>query len=207
MPHTYGLTATELRALRPLVTPARVQDFLNTIPIRGAGGDRCRSPRQVLREHQAHCVEGAMLAAFALRLTGRPALLMDLKANRRDYDHVVALFRERGHWGAVSHTNHAVLRYREPVYKTVRELALSYFHEYFTDDGRKNLRSYSGPFNLARFDARGWATSEKDIWYIPLALDRARHYAVVPRGVRLRRADPIEVAAGELRVWPRSRQA
>ncbi len=201
----FGLTPIEFRLLRRLVSPAQVQDFLNTIPIRGSGGDRCRSPRLVLRERSAHCVEGALLGALALRLQGRPPLLLDLRANRRDYDHVVALFRERGAWGAVSHTNHAVLRYREPIYRSIRELALSYFHEYFTNDGRKNLRNFSRPFNLSRFDRRGWATAEKDIWYVPEALDRVKHYTILtPAMVRsLRRADAIEIKAGKLKVWPR----
>lgn len=203
----YGLTAAELHIVNRLTTPTKVQDFLNTIPIRGAGGARCRSPRMVLREWQAHCMEGAMLAALALRLQGRKPLLMDLRANRRDYDHVVALFREQGLWGAVSHTNYAVLKYREPIYRSLRELALSYFHEYFTNDGRKNLRSYSRAFNLAVLDRRGWMAAGQDVWYVPQALDRARHYPIVPKGWRLRRADPIEVAAGKLRVWPRGRYA
>ena len=200
----FGLTPLEQKLLQRFNTPSKVQDFLNTIPIKGAGGDRCRSPHLVLRERRAHCMEGAMLGALALRLQGRPPLLLDLRANSHDYDHVVALFREHGAWGAVSHTNHAVLRYREPIYRTLRELALSYFHEYFTNDGRKNLRDYSGPFNLSRFDKRGWATAEGDIWYVPEALDRVKHFAILtPAMVRgLRRADKIEVTAGKLKVWP-----
>lgn len=199
----YGLTRAEYNILARLTTPAKVQDFLNAIPIRGAGGNRCRSPRQVLRERRAHCMEGAMLAALALRLQGRAPLIMDLKAHTRDYDHVVALFRERGLWGAVSHTNYAVLKYREPIYRTLRELTLSYFHEYFTDDGRKNLRSYSRAFNLATLDKRGWTTATKDVWYVPQMLDRAQHYSILtPAMARsLRRADPIEIKVGKLRQW------
>lgn len=199
----FGLNADETKILRRLTTPARVQDFLNTIPIRGAGGARCRSPRLVLKDQRAHCMEGAMLAALALRLQGRPPIIMDLKASNRDFDHVVALFRERGRWGAVSHTNYAVLKYREPVYKTLRELALSFFHEYFTNDGHKNLRSYSGAFNLSQLDRRGWVTSQADVWYVPQLLDKARHFSIVPKGLSLRLADPIEIAAGKLRVWPK----
>jgi len=200
----FGLTGLEYHKLARLTTPAKVQGFLNTIPIRGPGGTRCRSPRVVLRERQAHCLEGAMLAALVLRLQGRPPWLMDLRSNQRDFDHVVALFRERGLWGAISHTNYAVLKYREPIYKSLRELAMSYFHEYFTNDGRKNLRSYSGAYSLRPLDKNGWMTAEDDVWFVPQLLDRAKHYPVLSLSARrrLRRADPIEIKAGKLRVWP-----
>src|SRR3989344_5895747 len=131
---TYGLTRTELVALRRLRTPQKIQDFLNTLPANfELRGETYRSPRGVLRDRTAHCFEGALLAAAAFLVNGEPLLLLDLKtaADVQDTDHVVALFRRRGRWGSVSKTNHAVLRYREPVYRTVRELALSYFHEYF----------------------------------------------------------------------------
>lgn len=135
-----------------------------------------------------------MLAAVALRIAGFRPLVMDLKATQEDEDHVVALFKIGRHWGALSKTNHGVLRYREPVYRTVRELALSYFHEYFLHDGRKTLRSYSVPVDLSRFDAEGWMTDEKDVWYIPEFLDDVRHFAILSRSqiAGLRRADPIE---------------
>ena len=146
-----------------------------------------------------------MLAAAALRLQGRQPLLMDLKSVWHDDDHVVALFRRRGLWGAISKTNHAVLRYREPIYRTLRELVLSYFHEYFTDDGKKTLRSYSRPVNLKRFDKRGWMTAEPDVWYIPRYLDRVRHYPLLTRTQikHLRLAEPIEIKAGKLTQWQR----
>ncbi|MBI5466044.1 MAG: hypothetical protein HY974_02010 [Candidatus Kerfeldbacteria bacterium] len=201
----FGLTLSELRLLRRLKTPLAVQDFLTTLPINfERGGETCLSPRRVLQERRAHCIEGAMLAALALRLHGHKPLLMDLKSVWHDDDHVVALFKERGCWGAVSKTNHAVLRYREPIYRTLRELALSYFHEYFTDDGKKTLRSYSGPVNLARFDKAGWMTSVKDVWYVPRYLDKVRHYPLVTRTQikHLRLADKIERQAGKLLQWP-----
>lgn len=108
-----------------------------------------------------------MLAAAALRMHGHRPLVVDLKATEADDDHVIAVFRQHGSWGAISKTNHAVLRYREPVYASIRELVLSFFHEYFLKNGKKTLRSYSQPVDLSRFDRRGWMTSEEDVWYIP----------------------------------------
>ncbi|OIO53490.1 hypothetical protein AUJ46_04800 [Candidatus Peregrinibacteria bacterium CG1_02_54_53] len=191
----FGFTREELAILRPLNTPRKIQDELDTLAVNFEKcGDTCLSPRRVLRERHAHCMEGAMLAACALRIAGFRPLVMDLKATKDDEDHVVALFQIKNHWGALSKTNHGVLRYREPVYRTVRELALSFFHEYFTKDGRKTLRSYSVPVNLSRFDAQGWMTDEEDVWYIPEFLDDARHFSILSRAqiAGLRKADPIE---------------
>jgi hypothetical protein len=198
------LSASELRFLKSLNTPRKIQDFLEAIPINHEpDGDTCFSPRRVLEERRAHCIEGAMLAALALRLNGHRPLVMDLTSTKDDFDHVVAVFRKHGRWGAISKTNHAVLRYREPVYATVRELALSYFHEYFDDRGRKTLRSFSRPIDLSRFDDRGWMTSEADVWYIPEHLADVPHQSILTRQhiPALRRADPIEISAGKLVQW------
>lgn len=200
-----SFTPEELRLLLVLRSPRKIQDFLDTLPMNfETGGETCHSPRRVLRDRTAHCMEGAMLAAAALRLLGHPPLVMDLKAHRDDLDHVVALFRERRCWGAISKTNHGVLRYREPVYRTIRELAMSFFHEYFLDDGRKTLRSYSRPVDLSRFDRDGWMTAEEDIWSIPAYVDAVRHFPILtPAQLRkLRRADPIERKMGALTEWP-----
>lgn len=200
----HGLTKQELSILRALRTPQKIQDFLDSLPInKEKNGDTCLSPRRVLRERHAHCMEGAMFAALALRLHGHRPLLMDLKTTKKDFDHVVALFRVGGFWGAISKTNHAVLRYREPIYRTPRELALSYFHEYFLDDGTKTLRSFSRPFDLSRFDKRGWMTDEDDLWYVPIALDDAPHVPLLNRAQirKLRKADKIERDAGKLIEW------
>ena len=205
---TLGLDESELCVLRKLKTPKHIQDFLETLPINfEERGDMFMSPRRVLRERKAHCLEGAVLAAAALALRGLPPLLLDFETIPGDESHVVALFRERGQWGAVSKTNHAVLRYRDPVYRSVRELALSYFHEYFLDSGKKTLRSY-GALNLARFNRRNWATDEKDLWYIEDALAAVRHSPIVPPTLArsLRRADPIEREAGTLVVWRKPRR-
>lgn len=207
-PFMEAFAREELCLLRSLETPRKVQDFLNALPMNfEEEGETCMSPRRVLRERRAHCMEGAMLAAAALRFQGRPPLVLDLTAVDHDDDHVVALFRERGYWGAISKTNHAVLRYREPVYRTVRELVMSYFHEYFLNDGRKTLRSYSGAINLSRFDARGWMTAEGGVWYIPEFLDGVPHISILSRWqvARLRRADPVERKAGTLVAWTKRR--
>ncbi|MDO8516469.1 MAG: hypothetical protein Q7S28_04410 [bacterium] len=200
----FGFTQSELNVLRRLSTPAKIQDFLNALPFnKEKGGETCMSPRRVLRARRAHCLEGAMLAAAALGLHEKPMLLLDLRSAAHDHDHVVALFRERGRWGAVSKTNHAVLRYRDPVYKTVRELAMSYFHEYFLDDGEKTMRSYSKPFSLARFNKRNWMTDERDLWHIGDALDKSPHFPIAPLSTlkRLRSADKIELKAGDIVEW------
>ena len=144
-----------------------------------------------------------MLAALALRLAGYRPLVMDLVSVAHDYDHVVAVFREDHCWGAISKTNHGVLRYREPVYRTIRELAMSYFHEYFLDNGEKTLRSYSNPVDLSQFDVRGWMTAEEDVWYMPEFLDRVRHFPILTKKqVRnLRPADDIERKMGKITEW------
>lgn len=145
-----------------------------------------------------------MLAAAALRMAGERPLLLDLTTTDDDQDHVVALYRRHGCWGAVSKTNHAVLRYREPVYRTVRELAMSYFHEYFLQsNGKKTLRSFAGPVDLSRFDRRGWMTSEEEPWYVPEYLCEVRHVPVLTRVqiAVLRPADDVERRAGDLVEW------
>ncbi len=121
-----------------------------------------------------------MLAAAALRLHGHKPLVVDLKATKPDYHHAIAVFKINGCWGAISKTNHAVLRFREPIYKSIRELVMSYFHEYFLNkNGQKTLRSYSRPVNLSRFDKKGWMTAEDDIWYIDEYLDRLPHKKIL----------------------------
>ncbi len=200
----FGFNTDETRQLRRLNTPARIQDYLETLPYSfDDGNDMLRSPRRVLREKSAHCIEGALVAAAALWVNGSRPLLLDVRSTADDLDHVVALFRARGRWGAISKTNHAVLRFREPVYRTVRELAMSYFHEYFLDDGRKTMRDYSNPFDVGKRFGRAWLTAEDDLWHIAETLDDSRHWPVVnARHIRvLRRADPVEIAAGKLVVF------
>lgn len=158
------------------------------------------SPKRVLEKGTAHCFEGALLAAAALEYQGQKPLLLDLKTSKKDIDHVVALFKRGKYWGAISKTNHGVLRYREPIYKNIRELAMSYFHEYFLPNGQKTLVSYSKPFNLNKL-GRDWITSHKDLFDVVDALDNSPHISVVPKGHKLRLADPVEVKAGEITEW------
>src|SRR5437879_10947836 len=159
MHNQLGVTPKELRKLRSLKKPDRIQRYLDNMPYHLA--DTAWSPRVVLRENTAHCFEGAIFAAAALRANGYPPLLMDIEAER-DTDHVVAIFKVRGHWGAVAKSNFTGCRYREPVYRTLRELAMSYFNIYFNLRKQRSLRRYSRPVNLARFDNLNRMTSEKD---------------------------------------------
>lgn len=193
--------------LKKLSSPEKIQDFLDTIKINfEKDGDTSRSPLMVLRRREAHCIEGALLAAAALWYHGEPPLLLDLKTKKGDHDHVVALFERDGRWGAISKTNHAVLRYRDPVYRTVRELAMSYFHEYFLDTGVKTLRTYSRPFGLLPFGA-DWLTSAENLWEINNALDSSPHFAIAPKAAmaKLRPAHPVERAAGKIVEWKKGK--
>ena len=156
-------TAAERAVFRRLATPEKIQRFLDELPYnKEPHGDTCRSPRRVLRDHTAHCMEGALFGAAALRMLGHPPLLLDLEAVRDD-DHVLAIFRTRGHWGALAKSNYSGLRYREPVYRTLRELAMSYFEHYYNLRKEKTLRRYSRPVNLRRFDSIHWMTAEEDV--------------------------------------------
>jgi hypothetical protein len=174
------LSPGDLRALRALKTPAEIQRFVDALPYQYA--NTAWSPRRVLRERKGHCLEGALLAAAALRVNGHSPLLMDLEAVQDD-DHVVALYRERGLWGGIAKSNFAGLRFRAPIYRTLRELALSYFEHYYNLRGERTLRSYSAAVNLSRLDGEGWMTAEEDVWCVPELLIAARHYPLFPDGV------------------------
>jgi hypothetical protein len=173
----FGLLPTDLRTLRALKTPARIQKFIDGLTYQYA--NTAWSPQRTLRERKGHCLEGALVAAAALRVHGHPPLLMDLEGVRDD-DHVVALYRERGLWGGVAKSNFAGLRFRAPVYRTLRELALSYFEHYYNLRGERTLRTYSVAVNLARLDGQGWMTSEEDVWCVPELLIAARHFPLFP---------------------------
>lgn len=195
---------SEARAIfKKLDSPLKIQNFLDLLRINfEETTETCHSPLLVLERKKAHCMEGALLAAAILWYHGERPLLLDLKTNNDDDDHVVALFKRENQWGAISKTNHAVLRYRDPVYASARELAMSYFNEYFLDDGVKTLRSYSKPFDLLRF-GNDWLTTKKNLWNVTDALDNSPHINILPKvGVRhLRLADPIEIKAGKLTQW------
>jgi hypothetical protein len=176
-----GLTNAEFALLRRLDTPQKIQRFVYGLGQNfELGGDTCRPVREVLRTRTAHCIEGAMLAACALWVQGERPLLMDMRAVR-DYDHVVALFRRHGRWGAISKTNGIGLRWRDPVYRSLRELAISYFHEYYNKRDHKTLREFSPPYDLRRVDPKIWVSGRKNVWSVAEDLDALRHYPLLSR--------------------------
>ena len=196
--------ATQLSALR---TPQDVQSFVNAIPMNfEIGGGTALSVAETLRQRRAHCIEAAMVAACAFYLNGHPPLLMDMGAAEGDDDHVIALFRQGQYWGAVSKTNGSYLRWRDPIYKSLRELALSYFHEY-TKGKRKTLRTYSVAVDLRRADPKLWVTNPKFCEEIVEMLTVARHFKLVPRGneASLRPLDAIDMRAHKLDEFPNPR--
>ena len=185
---TGSFTPAELRKLRSLKTPYGIQRMIDDMPYHLAG--TAWSPRRVLRENTSHCLEGAIFAAAALRVNGFPPLIWDMEAEH-DTDHVMAIYRVDGHWGAIAKSNFAGCRYREPVHRTLRELAISYFNLYCNLRRERTLRNYSRPVNLARFDSKQWMTTEEEVWFIPNYLCEIFHYRLLrPRMVkRLQRVD------------------
>ncbi len=189
---------------RRLNSPRRIQDFVDTLAINMEIDTKTyMSPRRVLRAGQAHCLEGALLAAAALAYHGERPLLLDFQAAYDDEDHVVALFRQNGHWGAISKTNHPGLRYRDPVHDSVRSLAASYFHEYYLWDGRKSLRHFSRPFDLSRYAPKRWIAAEADLDWLVHALDTSPHAPIIPKGNlrKLRPASAFEIQASAAVEW------
>src|ERR1039457_196924 len=190
-------TAAERAVFRRLRTPEKIQRFLDELAYnKEPGGPTCRSPSRVLRQRKAHCMEGALFGAAALRALGYPPLLLDLEAVRDD-DHVLAIFRRDGCWGAIAKSNYSGLRYREPVYRGLRELAMSYFEHYYNLRREKTLRNYSRPVNLRRFDSIHWMTAEEDVWAIPEYLVTIKHTPLLRAGLaaRLGRVDGRMFAA------------
>jgi hypothetical protein len=189
-------TAKELRALRALKSPSGIQRFLDSMPYHHAHS--AWSPRRVLQERRAHCLEGAIFAAAALRVLGFAPFVWDLEAEQ-DSDHVVALYQVDGHWGAIAKSNFAGLRFREPVHRTLRELALSYFDDYFNMRGDRTLRRYAArPVDLSRFDRQHWMTTDKPLWFIAEYLCHVRHLPLISRRMadRVTRKDTRGMGAG-----------
>lgn len=202
------LSPAERRMFARLNSPKKIQDYLDTLSINfEVKKGTYMSPRRVIREQTAHCFEGALFACAALAYHGKKPLLLDLQTIDRDEDHVVALFKSPpaggGLWGAISKTNHPILRYRDPVYKTVRELAISYFHEYILDDGTKSLRRYSKPFDLSRYSPTKWVTEENDLHWLVDALNESQHFKIAPPKAmrKLRKASSLEVKAINIVEW------
>ena len=198
-PAQLGLTADEGHILRALRTPRHIQEFLVSVPTNfETSGASLLSVRGVLRQRHAHCIEAAFLAACALWLQGERPLLMDLQA-KGDSDHVVALFRHDGCWGAISKSNHVWLRWRDPIYRSLRELAMSYFHEYVHAE-RKTLRTYSRAFDLSRYAPEDWITNADHCWQVGADLDDTRHYSLITpaQARRLAPRDSMELRADDL---------
>lgn len=192
---SWGFAPAELRKLRSLKTPHGIQRALDAMPYHLQ--DTAWSPRRVLRENTSHCYEGALFAAAALRVNGYPPLVIDVEAEH-DTDHVIAVYRVGGHWGAIAKSNYTGCRYREPVYRSLRELALSYFEVYFNLRGERSLRTFSRPVNLKRFDHLGWMTSEMPVWCVAEYLCEISHTPLITpaQARRLHRLDDRSFKAG-----------
>lgn len=204
-----GLTKDEFDFLKSLSTPIKIQDYLDSVPFNfEKNGETLMSPRRVLRAHKCHCLEGAMLAAAALWIHGEPPIVMNVSAQlgKGDVDHVITLYKRGGFYGAISKTNHSVLRFRDPIYRTPRELVLSYFHEWFINETRqKTLECYSKPLDMRRFGT-AWITTEEDLLDVSDALGELQHYYLVPKGHwrYVRKADDMELKAGKHIEWKKS---
>jgi len=203
------LTPAERRLFARLDTPQKIQVFLDRLPANfEPDGDTVMSPRRLLKQRVAHCAEAAVFAAAVLMFHGKRAWLLDLRSLPRDQDHIVTLFRERGLWGALSKTNHAILRWRDPIYRSPRELAMSYAHEYCLPGGKKSLLEFSRPFPLTRYPPKRWLIADEDLDWLMEALDDSPHVPVAPpRALRKRRRTAkIELRAQEVVEWPDPRK-
>ena len=202
------LTSPERVLYTKLSSPQKIQDYLDSLPINfEMSGESYQSPRRVLKSNTAHCFEGAVFAAAVLGYHGEAPLLLDFQTLPKDVDHVVAPFKQNGYWGAISKTNHAIVRWRDPVYKSIRELAMSYFHEYLLWNGRKSLVAYSAPFDLSKYPPEKWITAGEDLDEIAEALDQSRHFpAVAKKNMRmLRKGSAVELRAMKLVEWKEPR--
>lgn len=190
-------TKDEVKILTKLNNPDKIQQFLDSVDYNP--NYECRSPRWVMKKRSAHCFEGALFSASVLEFLGFRPLIVDMKAWNDD-DHVIAVFREEGHWGAVAKSNFTTLRYREPVYRTIRELIMSYFDFYFNLNGDKSLRSYSRPLDLTMYEGRSWKTTDEDLEFIGDKLESMYHYPIaIERMIsRLKRASDLMLKAGML---------
>ncbi|MEK7531689.1 MAG: hypothetical protein AAB545_02050 [Patescibacteria group bacterium] len=198
----FPLSREEKKLFKKLSTPEKIQDFLDTLRINfEEKKETLMSPRRVLREKKAHCMEGALLASAILWFHGEKPLLLDLQAKTPHQSHALALFKKGGFWGAISKSNHSTVRFRDPVYRTLRELSMSYFNEYTDNDTRKKtLIGYSRPMDLRSFETM-WITEEKDLWHIDQALTNMPHIRLIPKKTKLREGDKMERRVGALPEW------
>jgi hypothetical protein len=169
-------TKREINFFKRLNEPIKIQNFLDRIEYNPLV--ETKSPRWIIKEKRANCFEGALFAAAALRQIGHKPLLVDLTATNDD-DHVISVFKKKGYWGAVAKSNLTTLRFREPVYKSLRELVMSYFNFFFNTLGQKTFRSYSLPLNLSQFDERNWMTTDEDLEYISSRLNQRKHFKII----------------------------
>jgi len=202
-------TKEEILVLSKLNTPSKIQDFLNKMPVNFEEcGETLLSPRGVLKNNKCHCIEGAFFAAAALWFNGlgKP-FVVDLRATPEEWDHVITVFKKKGKWGAISKTNHSVLRYREPLYRDIRELVMSYFHEYSDDYGKgeKTLREFSEPVDLSLFGSE-WLISGENLWFLGDYLDSVKHSKILGKKQvkELRKLDAVEIHGGNVTEWDRS---
>ena len=200
------LTPAETRLFARLDSPQKIQTYIDRLPANfEPDGDTLMSPRRIMKARVAHCAEGAMFAAAVLAFHNKDAWLMDIRSLPSDHDHIVTLFKQRGLWGAISKTNHAILRWRDPIYRTPRELAMSYAHEYCLPGGKKSMLEFSRPFSLTRFAPKRWVIAEEELHWLMDKLDDAPHIPVAPPAALLarRRSSPIELKAQEVVEWER----
>lgn len=206
------LNKKELSIIKKLPTPNKVQDFLDKVPFNfEKEGETYMSPRRMLETNTAHCFEGAIFAFLCLKYHGYQTGLLDLKVKRsakEDSDHTLCVFEINHFWGAISKTNHSVLRGRDPIYKDTRELALSYFHEYFLNTGEKTLESFSKPFNVVKKFGLDWIHTKEDLDEIALALDKSPHARFVPDKNKklIRRASKTEIKGAGITEWNKNRK-
>lgn len=199
-----SLSQEEISFFKTLSTPQKIQDYLDAISFnKELTGETCMSPRNVIRKERAHCIEGALLAGVALWLHKQPPLIISLKVKDSDYDHIITIFKEGDYYGAISKTNHNVLRFRDPVYRSIHELVMSYFHEYFlTSTGEKTLLGYTKPINIKKFGTK-WITHEQNLWTIAEKIYDTPIIPVLPNGVKhkLRNASKTERECASIPEW------
>jgi hypothetical protein len=174
--HQYYLSNEEIKIFKKFRKPNDIQQFLNTLEYNSEYVTN--SPKKVLQIKKANCFEGALFAAAALRVLGHEPLIVDMMAENDD-DHVIAIFKQDVCYGAVAKSNTKLLRYREPVYRTLRELVMSYFDFYFNTLGELSLRSYSNPVNLSKFDKYNWMTTDEDLEFIGDYLYKIKHHKLL----------------------------
>lgn len=200
-----GIYHPEFKVLKRYNTAEKIQTLLEKIPMNHEeNGETCMSPLTVLHENKAHCFEGALLACVCLMLQDEKPIIISLKAEKTDFDHIITVFKQNGYYGGISKTNHLVLRYRDPVYRSIRELAMSYFHEYFhVKNGKKTMLGYTNPINMKRYGIH-WMTREDDLWDIAeIIFDTPYNMAVPSKNKHLlRKATPFECRGGVIVEWP-----